>query len=120
MLEPKVSPDGTLAELLELERSQPSTLGHGVAVPHVYCRGVASPLCALARVPKGLDLEGHDGEAVRLVFLLLSPAGDPQGHLETLAEIARLASQPAIRAALLALPDPVEALEQVRRAGVAG
>jgi mannitol/fructose-specific phosphotransferase system IIA component (Ntr-type) len=104
----------TLADLLAREASQPSVLGRGVAVPHAHCRDLQSPLCALARVPDGLDLAGYDGEPVRLVFLLLSPAGDPEGHLETLAEIARLASLPATRASLLSLPGPAEVLELVR------
>jgi PTS system nitrogen regulatory IIA component len=118
-VEPALQLEGTLAELLDREGVQPSVLGHGVAVPHTYRGELSSPLCGLARVPEGLDLVGHDGEPVRLVFLLLSPAGDPEAHLETLAEIARIAAQPAIRAELLSLPGPAAVLELVRRASAA-
>jgi mannitol/fructose-specific phosphotransferase system IIA component (Ntr-type) len=33
-----------------------------------------------------------EGRPIRLAFVLISPAGDNQGHLDLLAEIARLLS----------------------------
>ncbi len=104
--EPSLSLAATIADLIGRERSLPTTLGHGVAVPHTYCPGLDTRRCALARVPGGLDLGAHDDEPVRLVFLLLSPSGDPEGHLATLADIARLVSDPENRRRLLEEEDP--------------
>jgi NhaP-type Na+/H+ or K+/H+ antiporter/mannitol/fructose-specific phosphotransferase system IIA component (Ntr-type) len=104
----------TLADLLERERSFPSTLGHGVAVPHAYCRGLGARVCALARLTTDLDLGAHDREPVSLLFLLLSPTGDPEGHLAALAEIARLVHDPGRRQRLRAIERAEEVMELVR------
>jgi mannitol/fructose-specific phosphotransferase system IIA component (Ntr-type) len=39
-------------------------------------------------LPKGLEIAGQS-EAIDFAFFLLSPTGDTQGHLSTLAEIAQ-------------------------------
>jgi mannitol/fructose-specific phosphotransferase system IIA component (Ntr-type) len=44
---------------------------------------------------------------VQLIFLLLSPKGDPEGHLATLAEIARLVVDPEVRHRLIDAPSPI-------------
>ncbi len=90
-----------LRELLEREKVFSSAIGSGVAIPHVYHRAVQARLCALARVSEALDVAGMDGAPVRLVFLLVGPPGDPQGHLALIAEIARVVSDAPTRARLL-------------------
>ena len=52
-------------------------------------------------MPNGLDLAAPDGQPVKLVFLLLSPSGDLRGHLDTLAEIARLVRRERTRKRLI-------------------
>ncbi|OGG56483.1 MAG: hypothetical protein A3F84_15755 [Candidatus Handelsmanbacteria bacterium RIFCSPLOWO2_12_FULL_64_10] len=111
---PEVPREETSRELLDRERLFPSALGHGVAVPHAYSRALSSRLCAIAQIPDGVDFEAPDGEPVRLVFLLLSPSGDPEGHLATLAEIARIAGDREMRARLMAASHPSELLTIVR------
>lgn len=88
-------------DLMGRESSFPSTLGHGIAVPHAYTSFVGERACAIAQVPEGVDFGARDGELVRLIFLLLSPPDDPEGHLETMAEIARMVSAEDVRKKLL-------------------
>jgi mannitol/fructose-specific phosphotransferase system IIA component (Ntr-type) len=38
---------------------------------------------------------------VTLVFLIVSPSGDPEGHLATLADVAHLCASPSNRESLL-------------------
>ncbi|MBI2951714.1 chloride channel protein, partial [bacterium] len=111
---PQVPRDETVRGLLDRERLFPTALGHGVAVPHAYSRALSSRLCVIAQVPDGVDFGAPDGAPVRLVFLLLSPLGDAQGHLVALAEIARLAWDPETRARLMAASHPSELLAVVR------
>ena len=111
---PEVPREETIRELLDRERLFPSALGHGVAVPHAYSRALSSRLCAIAQVPGGVDFGASDGETVRLVFLLLSPPGDPERHLATLAEVARLAGDREMRARLMAASHPSELLAVVQ------
>ena len=94
----------------------PTVLGHGVAAPHAYSSALSERLCAIVRVPAGLDVETLDGEPVRLVFLLLSPAGDPEGHLATLADIARLVMEAPTRTRLLSVSSADEVVRIVLNA----
>ena len=87
---PALDKDKTLNELVERESAFPTTLGHGVAIPHVYSSTLKRRICAVARVPNGIQFTAdEDREPIKLVFLLISPNGDPEGHLATLSEIAR-------------------------------
>ncbi len=89
---PELPFERTKKMLLEQEQYFPTTLGHGVAIPHAHCSDLKEPICILARVPDGIDMHAYDGEFSRLFFVLLSPAADPETHLVLLADIARIAS----------------------------
>jgi NhaP-type Na+/H+ or K+/H+ antiporter/mannitol/fructose-specific phosphotransferase system IIA component (Ntr-type) len=102
---PEVSKDESLADILQPGKFVPTFLGHGIAVPHIYSGRTSQRICILARIPGGLAIEG-ESEPVRLVFFLVSPAGDPEGHLATLAEIARFCDDATHRERLLWVEDP--------------
>ncbi|MCZ6836765.1 MAG: cation:proton antiporter [Planctomycetota bacterium] len=110
-LNPQLPREETIQQLVDRELAFPTALGHGVATPHAYGRKLDVRLCAIARIPKGLDYGARDGEPVRLVFLLLSPPGDPEGHLATLGEIARLMINPHIREKVLAASNADEFMD---------
>jgi mannitol/fructose-specific phosphotransferase system IIA component (Ntr-type) len=67
----------------------PAFLGHGIAIPHVYSAELNHRICYVVTLAKGLEIGGQS-EAIDFVFFLLSPTGDTQGHLSTLAEIAKI------------------------------
>ncbi|MFW6256285.1 MAG: PTS sugar transporter subunit IIA, partial [Candidatus Sumerlaeota bacterium] len=73
-------------------------------------------LCLLARVQNEVDFHAENQEQIRLVFLLLSPEGDPAGHLRSLAQIARLAGTPRVREQLLQGSNPREILDVIAEA----
>ena len=112
---PKIPKDEILSELQEREKSFPTALGHGIAVPHAYSHALESRVCTLAQIPNGVDFNAPDGEPVRLAFLLLSPTGDPEGHLATMAEIARLVIDKQTRKRLIEAEDPADLLVLVNR-----
>ncbi len=114
---PGLPREPTVEELLARESAFPTALGHGVAVPHTYSSAVDERLCVVAHLPEGLEFGAHDGEPVRLVFLLLSPHGDPEGHLATLAEISRLVIDPDTRRRLIDAPTPLALIRIIQDAG---
>jgi NhaP-type Na+/H+ or K+/H+ antiporter/mannitol/fructose-specific phosphotransferase system IIA component (Ntr-type) len=105
---PTLNRDDTVRELLEREAVLPSAIGLGVAVPHAYRGELSSRFCALARIAHGVDARMPDGQPVTLVFLVLSPPGNPESHLATLAEIARLAKDATARRRLLDAQSPAD------------
>ena len=112
-IEPTLETESTLAALLKREHDAPSVLGGGIAIPHVYRPNLATKLCAIAQVPGGLDLATPDNQPVRLVFLLVSPEGDAEGHLCALADIAHLVMRSETREQLISAPSPSALIEVV-------
>ena len=85
---PTISKEQVLLDLSEQGRVFPAFLGHGIAIPHVYCEDLDYRICFVAHLQKGLAMPEQD-EAIDLVFFIISPKGDTEGHLSTLAEIAK-------------------------------
>lgn len=105
-VEPMVPREEMISELQEREKAFPTALGHNVAVPHAYCGTLNRRICAIASLPAGIDFDAPDNEPVHLAFLLISPKGDPEGHLATIAEIARIVADVKLRERLLKAPEP--------------
>ncbi|MFN3198172.1 MAG: cation:proton antiporter [Bradymonadia bacterium] len=110
---PHVPLPTVIQDLLEREQGMPSALGHEVAVPHAYVPNLQRRICVLARLQHGVSWQAPDGEPVRLVFLLLSPQGDPDGHLATLADVARLVLKEEMRSQLLSLEDAEKVVDVI-------
>lgn len=97
LIYPDLDKGSLLASLLSREASFPTALGDRVALPHAYSESLQSPLCAVGMVQQGVsDWVSPDGKPVQLVFLLMSPSGDPDGHLVVLSEIVRLIMHPGM------------------------
>lgn len=81
--------------LLQRERLSSTSLGRGIAIPHIKLPGVASMLCIFARLERPVSFDSHDGEPVDLLFFLLAPEDAGGDHLKALARISRLVREPA-------------------------
>ncbi len=91
-VEPGLPVDDLHKLIVERERSMPTAMGAGVAIPHAYHDSVTHPQCYVANVQAGMAGETPDGQPIRLVFLVLSPSGQAEAHLKSLAAIATLCS----------------------------
>ena len=111
---PAVSRAEALRALMDPGAIVPAMLGHGVAVPHCYSANIQRRICVVGRLRSPLDVS-EQAEPIRLVFLLVSPAGDPEGHLATLGEIARFCADARNRDALLKFSEPEKARRFLRR-----
>lgn len=114
-IEPAIPRDQVLEEILDRERAFPTLLGHGIAAPHAILPTLKARRCVVARVPQGVHFGPRPAEErADLVFLLLSPQGDPEGHLAALAELARAVINPSVRDRLRAAPTPEAVIAVLR------
>ncbi len=111
---PGISRTETLRALTDPAAAVPAMIGRGVAVPHCYSTQLQRRICVIGRLRQPLEITGQT-EPVGLVFLVVSPAGDPEGHLATLGEIARFCADRSHREALLGFPTPEAARRYLRR-----
>ena len=83
------------AALLQRERLSSTSLGRGIAIPHIKIDGIKSITCLFARLEKSIPFDSHDGEPVDLLFCLIAPEHAGGDHLKALARISRLVRDPA-------------------------
>jgi Kef-type K+ transport system membrane component KefB/mannitol/fructose-specific phosphotransferase system IIA component (Ntr-type) len=83
------------------EREFSNEILPGVVVPHGQVAGLAEPLLFLGISSDGIEFPNATIPA-RLVFILLSPADEPEQHLRDLAEVVRLVGNNTRVQALLA------------------
>lgn len=92
------------------EDMQPTALENGVALLHPRrpMPGIlAQPFLALGRTDRGIPFGGARGVLTDLFFLILSV--DDRGHLQVLARLSRLLSDPTLLDALRQAPDAAAA-----------
>lgn len=81
--------DQLVRAVLERERLAPSYLGRGIAMPHARLKELERPVLIVARAEAGVPLQGQKERAF-LLFILLTPAGQPRIHQKLQARIATL------------------------------
>jgi len=103
--------------LEERERLGSTSLGGGIAIPHLKLSGTAEPAVAVASFPAGVDFGAPDGLPVCLIFLVISPADSPAAHLQILSRISRILRAPGVADNLRRASSPEEiraALEEAQ------
>ena len=77
-----------LAAAVAKRESEASTgIGKGVAVPHVKHEAITEPVAVIGCSGDGIDFASLDKQPVYSVFLLLSPASNPDKHLQAMETI---------------------------------
>ena len=96
---PEYSTHKVFETLIERERLGSTGLGEGVAIPH--CRIQAPQMrAAFVSLAEPIDYEASDGEPVDLLFVLAVPEDEQHAHLQALAALAGVFSDPDNRTAL--------------------
>lgn len=80
--------------LLARERLGSTGLGHGVAIPHGRVKNGTDTLAAVLKLEQGVDFDAVDGQPVDLLFGLLVPEQSAEIHLQLLAQLAQMFSDP--------------------------
>jgi mannitol/fructose-specific phosphotransferase system IIA component (Ntr-type) len=73
----------------ERERAVETYLGKGLGMPHARIVGLQQPVVFFIRSEQGIPYRGNH-ERANLLFLLLSPAGQPRVHQRLQAVIATI------------------------------
>lgn len=77
---PKKLEDAAKKALADREELASTGVGMNVAIPHVAVEGLDEAIFSLSLAPDGLDWQAVDGEPVQIVFLVLRPEDDAEGH----------------------------------------
>ncbi|MBW3781239.1 PTS transporter subunit EIIA [Aeromonas veronii] len=82
----------------------------GVALPHAKSAAVSTPAVAIGISRNGIEYGAEDGKPSKLFFMIASPAGGANHHIEVLAELSAKLIEEGFIDALLAAKTPADAL----------
>ncbi len=91
---PESQRETVIAGLLAREAIVPTAIGNACALPHFYNDAIEAPIMVFIRLKRAANFGAPDGIATRFIFLLLGPTTRAAEHLDVLATIARLMSDP--------------------------
>ena len=72
---------------IKREKEASTGMGKGVAVPHVKHKAVKDVVAAVGQSGAGIDFSSLDKKLVYSVILLVSPADNPDRHLQAMENI---------------------------------
>ena len=84
-------------EVIKREKEASTGLGRGVAVPHVKHKDVKNVIAAIGQSSTGINFFALDKQPVYSVILLISPADDPDKHLQAMESIFKHLQQERFR-----------------------
>lgn len=82
----------------------------GVALPHAKSAAVSNPAVAIGISRNGIEYGAEDGKPSNLFFMIASPDGGANHHIEVLAELSSKLIEEGFIPKLLAAKSPAEAL----------
>ena len=92
--------DVVLNALKQREETMSTGIGFGIAIPHASSDRVSEVVAAFGRSLAGIEFDSLDNAPVRFIVLFVVPRDQFQMHLRTLAAIAKLLNDRAVRESL--------------------
>ena len=83
----KATPEKIAKAVIKRENEASTGMGKGIALPHVKHESIPALAAAVGQSRKGIDFSALDKQPVHSVILLLSPADNPDMHLQAMEYI---------------------------------
>lgn len=103
--------EDALKAVRDREAKMSTGMQNGVAIPHGKCDSIKSLVAAIGLNKAGVNFDSMDGSPCTIFIMTLSSAKRTGPHIQFLAEVSRLISQPAEREKLLAAKTHAEIYE---------
>jgi fructose PTS system EIIBC or EIIC component len=83
--------DAIKAAFLARERQGTTSLGNGMAVPHVFTEAVCGAHLVVARSAAGVTMKAPDGKPIRIFFCIVACEASRPEYLHILGTVAKVA-----------------------------
>ena len=94
--------------IMDREKILSTSIGLGIAIPHVRLDSVTDITIAIGVLKKGIEYESFDGQPVNIIIMIASPSGAHREYLRTLAKIALFLKNSSLRNKILSAVTPDE------------
>jgi PTS system nitrogen regulatory IIA component len=103
--------EAAVKAVMEREAKMSTGMQNGVAIPHGKTDSVKELIAAVGLNKAGINFDSLDGSPSTIFIMTISPSKRTGPHMQFLAEVSRLISQPAEREKLLAANTHAEIYE---------
>jgi mannitol/fructose-specific phosphotransferase system IIA component (Ntr-type) len=93
----KIKREEVTRAVIKREKEASTGMGKGVAMPHVKHEAVRDVIATVGRSSEGIDFSALDKKPVYSVVLLVSPADDPDKHLQAMEKVFKHLQQEKFR-----------------------
>ena len=87
--------------IFERENIISTSIGLGIAIPHVRLKSVTDLTMAIGIAKEGIDYKSFDDLPVHIIIMIAAPEGSHREYLSVLAKIALLLKNEKIRNSIL-------------------
>jgi len=87
--------------VFERERIMSTSIGLGIAIPHVRLKSIDEMTMAVGVIRDGIDYEAFDDLPVNIIIMIAAPEGSHREYLSVLARLALLLKNASIRNSIL-------------------
>ena len=105
-----INKDILFNSLFKREKLGSTSVGNGIAIPHILIDTLEEPKCIISILSKSIDFDSSDNSNVDLIFLLLMPKSNKIEHLQILASVSRLVRDKELTNKLRGCNNPESAL----------
>jgi fructose PTS system EIIBC or EIIC component len=105
--------DQFIAAILKREEQSSTGTSDGIAIPHAKDSSVKKPAIAFGKSIAGVNFEAHDGKPSQLIFMIATPEGANQIHLEVLSRLAMILMREEVRQKLISVTTVEEVLSTI-------
>lgn len=99
--------------VLEREKIMTTGVGNEIAIPHCKYADVENFIIGMGITKEGINFNSIDNKNVKLIFMLIGPENDPQGHIKLLSRISRLMNNSDFRIMLINSSSAEDALNLI-------
>ena len=100
--------------IFDRENIMSTSIGLGIAVPHVRLNTVTEMAMAVGVSNDGIDYKAFDDSKVYIIIMIAAPAGTHRQYLSFLAKIALLLKNDSIRDSILHAETPQEIFDALK------
>lgn len=87
--QPQLDQHTVLSSLLAREKMGSTGIGNGIALPHGRLSDISEVMAIVVTSETPVDFDAIDNKPVDIFFAILVPSEQTEGHLQTLAMIAK-------------------------------
>jgi len=106
--------DELRSAIFDRENIISTSIGLGIAIPHVRLGSVTGMTIAIGVSKEGIEYESFDDKAVHIIIMIAAPEGAHREYLSVLAKIALLLKNESLRESILGAGTPREIYEVLK------